>query len=236
MRLRAPFSMGVMAGAFLLARAAHAEAIDRDRLLADLNQSFPGGAFTPTEGEWVVYRIGPEPYRYLRVAVLGTAPTKRGDGFWMEVDIGPVPLGGAISMKMLTVGDPRDGLNIERAYFRLAGGMVQELDAAALGRLKHPPAAAAPTQSFEPSIPAQDYAPRITHAGSFRSVKVDNGAGTVFWLSPEAPVFHLVSISLPDRDMEIFAFGDKAIDTMGEPANKVSVKHEVGASVDGGAR
>jgi hypothetical protein len=221
------------------APAAGAEEIDRDRVLADLSDAFPAGAFAPTVGQWAVYRIGPEPYRFLRVAVLSKAATPHGEGVWLEVDVGPVPLGGALGMKLLTRGDPREGTNIERAYFRLAGGMVQELDGAALNRIRHPAAAPGPTQSMEPNIPPQDYTSRLTHAGSFRSVKVDNGAGTVFWLSPDAPVFHLVSIDLPDRSMEIFAAGDQAIDTMGDPASRMTIKHEAGATglpVDGGAR
>ena len=172
------------------------------------------------------------------MAVLGKAPTAHGEGYWLEVDMGPVPLGGAMSLKVLTRGDPRDGTHIERAFFRLAGGTVQELDKAALARLQQAPPPPGPALSEEPRIPAQDYSTRITHAGSYRAVKVDTGQGTIFWLSPDAPVFHLVSVDLPDRSMEIFAAGDHALDTMGEPASRVTIKREAGAPTpaDGGAR
>lgn len=218
--------------------SARAEAVDQAKLLADLSQTFPGGMFTPVVGQWVVYRIGPEPFRFWRVAILGKAPTSRGEGYWMEIDVGPVPLGGALSLKILAVGDPRDGTQVERAFFRLGGGIVQELDPAALGRIHHD-RSPAPNVSMQPTIPAQDYTTRLTHAGSFRSVKIDNGEGITLWLSPEAPVFHIVSVVAPERNMDVFAFGDQALDTMGEPSRKISVKPQLEvpvAAVDGGAR
>jgi len=191
------------------------------QLVARMRAMFPGGVFQGTPGDWAMYRMGPAPYRYWRVAVTGMEQTPQGKAYWIETSFGSQAGGALLSVKMLTRGDPR-GQKVLKLYCRVGAGQTLQVDTAKLRMSAQAPEEALPPGLASPSSSQRKEA-KATLAGVYSSIRLETSAGMTFWLSPDVPVFHLVALHMPvGLDMELAGVGHDAKDTLGEPVGKLN--------------
>ena len=135
-------------------------------------------------------------------------------------------------MKLLSVGDPRSGLNLQRVLYRLGMGATTELDPHEVEQMKHK-LPTSPQAVASPNLKSDQFEDVTTFAGAFSCARLDLPGGH-FWLSAEAPVFHLAKAALVDgTTLELFAMGEGATDTLGEV--RAPPKRSLASTADAGA-
>lgn len=188
-------------------------------------------------GTWAEYAllVGNHPVGpYLRFLILGEERTSSAGGAWIELWISQRPGSATQAYRMLLVDHPTRGVEVRRAFARLLGGEVQELDLADLPGIaptprgegsspkthssKSEPSKAQPSTS-EPSglrppkgrVAKGQQSAILTPAGSFEAelVTLDTTrGGTKAWFTPKIPLFGLARLEAGELGLELHSFGE----------------------------